>query len=57
MEYRGQRNSLTMAALEALRECGYNWSSVQGPEYWLFQGETVGSHRERQHEIEISAEQ
>lgn len=57
VEYRGQRHSLTTAALEALKECGYNWSSVQGPEYWLFQGETVGSHRERQHEIEVSAEQ
>ena len=55
VEYQGQRHSLTTAALEALRKCGYNWSSVQGPEYWLFEGETVGSHRERQLELENGA--
>lgn len=43
--------SLTASALEALRKCGYNWSSVQGPEYWLYKGETVGSHRTRQREL------
>lgn len=48
----GQTHSLTNAALEALRKCGYNWTSVQGPEYWLFNGETVGSHRARIREPE-----
>jgi len=48
VKYEGHRTSLTMAALEALRKCGYNWSSVQGPEYWLYNGESVGSHRDRQ---------
>ena len=43
--------SLTTAALEALKKCGYNWSSVQGPEYWLFNGETVGSLRSKQREL------
>jgi len=48
VKYEGHRTSLTTAALEALRKCGYNWSSVQGPEYWLYNGESVGSHRDRQ---------
>jgi len=48
----GEKHSLTTAALEALKQCGYNWSSVQGPEYWLYNGETVGSLRTRQREIE-----
>ena len=53
----GQSHSLTNAALEALRKCGYNWTSVQGPEYWLFNGETVGSHRARIRELEEGDEQ
>ena len=53
----GQSHSLTNAALEALRKCGYNWTSVQGPEYWLFKGETVGSHRARIRELEEGDEQ
>ena len=48
----GAKHSLTTAALEALKKCGYNWSSVQGPEYWLYNGETVGSLRSRQKELE-----
>jgi T5orf172 domain len=43
--------SLSNAALAALKKCGYEWSSVQGPEYWLYNGETVGSHRSRKQEL------
>lgn len=52
----GQSHSLTNAALEALRMCGYNWTSVQGPEYWLYNGESVGSLRARQRELEENSE-
>jgi hypothetical protein len=54
--FEGVKHSLTTAALEALKKCGYNWSSVQGPEYWLYNGESVGSLRARQRELEESAE-
>jgi hypothetical protein len=54
--FAGEKHSLTTAALEALKKCGYNWSSVQGPEYWLYNGESVGSLRARQRELEESAE-
>jgi hypothetical protein len=50
--FSGEKHSLTTAALEALKKCGYNWSSVQGPEYWLYNGETVGSLRARKLELE-----
>jgi hypothetical protein len=50
--FAGERHSLTTAALEALKKCGYNWSSVQGPEYWLYNGESVGSLRARQRDLE-----
>jgi hypothetical protein len=52
VNYKGKTLSLTLAALEALRDCGYNWTSVQGPEYWLFSGETVGSLRSKLQEME-----
>jgi hypothetical protein len=52
VSYKGKNLSLTLAALEALRDCGYNWTSVQGPEYWLFNGETVGSLRSKLQEME-----
>jgi hypothetical protein len=50
--FSGEKHSLTTAALEALKKCGYNWSSVQGPEYWLYDGETVGSLRAGKLELE-----
>jgi hypothetical protein len=51
--YKGNSFSLTLAALEALKDCGYNWTAVQGPEYWLYNGETVGSLRSKLLELEI----
>ena len=51
--YKGTNLSLSLAALEALNDCGYNWTSVQGPEYWLYNGETVGSLRSKLLEMEI----
>jgi hypothetical protein len=54
--FAGEKHSLTTAALEALKKCGYNWSSVQGPEYWLYNGESVGSLRARQRELEESTD-
>lgn len=54
--FEGEKHSLTTAALEALKKCGYNWSSVQGPEYWLYSGESVGSLRARQRELEENEE-
>jgi hypothetical protein len=52
--FEGAIHSLTTAALEALKKCGYNWTSVQGPEYWLFDGESVGSLRTRHIELQDS---
>ena len=52
VEFEGAKHSLTTAALAALKKCGYNWTSVQGPEYWLFNGETVGSLRMQRKELE-----
>jgi hypothetical protein len=32
---------MTAAALQALKQLGYNWKSVQGPAYWEYEGETI----------------
>ena len=45
IEYDGQETSLSNAALLAIKKCGYDWVSVQGPAYWLYQGETLQWHR------------
>jgi len=45
IEYEGKETSLSNAALLAIKKCGYDWSSVQGPAYWLYEGETLQWHR------------
>ena len=52
LTYKGSIYSLSLAALEALKDCGYDWTSVQGPQYWLYNGETVGSLRSRLQEMD-----
>jgi len=39
--------SLSNAALDALRECGYNWKSAQGAAHWRYQGELLRDRRDR----------
>jgi len=45
VDYEGQEMSLSKAGLLAIKKCGYNWTSVQGPRYWLFEDETLSWHR------------
>jgi hypothetical protein len=45
IDYEGQETSLSKAAFLAIKRCGYDWSSVQGPAYWLYEGETLQWHR------------
>lgn len=47
VSYENEIHNLTSAALLALAKLGYEWTSVQGPQYWIFDGETVGNRRER----------
>lgn len=47
VEYKGETMSLTSAALKVFHELGYTWSSVSGPESWLFNGETLDERRRR----------
>ena len=36
--FRGQQLSLSGAALQVIREMGYDWSTVRGFDYWAFDG-------------------
>lgn len=45
--YEGNLYSLSEAARLALITLGYNWKAVQGPAYWLYNGETLDEIRQR----------
>ena len=47
VEYNGEKLSLTSAALKVFHKLGYSWSSVSGPESWIFEGETLDERRKR----------
>lgn len=56
VEYEGQYMSLSRAALAALQKLGYNWSSISGSDYWMYQGKTLDEIRvakEAEEESEI----
>jgi hypothetical protein len=38
VRFRGEEQTLSQAALKAIREMGYNWTSARGAEYWAWNG-------------------
>lgn len=44
--FAGKKMSLSKAALKALRDSGYNWSSASGPINWEYEGEKLKKIRE-----------
>ncbi len=47
VEYNGRELSLSAAALEVLKELGFNWKQAQGPAHWTYKGETLKARKER----------
>lgn len=47
IEFDGETVSLSVAADKALRQMGIEWASVQGPAYWIYEGETLDERRRR----------
>ena len=48
IEFEGQKYSLTQVTMELLnKEFGKNWKSVRGPDYWIFENETLTERRMR----------
>lgn len=54
VEFDGEITSLSAAAATALSNMGLNWKSVQGPMYWMYEGESLG---ERRYRLEAGEEQ
>lgn len=50
VDFQNEAMSLSNAALIALRNRGYNWKQVQGPQYWEYEGETLDERRKRMEE-------
>jgi hypothetical protein len=51
IEFRGTVTSLSAAALLVVHELGYTWKTIAGPDYWLYDGETLS---ERRHSYEAN---
>lgn len=47
IEFDGKVVSLSVAADKVLRKMGIQWKSVQGPAYWIYEGETLDERRRR----------
>ena len=47
IEFNGEVTSLSASAISILRSFGYQWSTVAGTDYWLFEGETLSERRRR----------
>ena len=47
VEFEGKTHSLTSSALEIIHGLGYIWSKVAGPQYWMYEGETLSERRLR----------
>jgi hypothetical protein len=45
--FEGETTSLSAAALKAIRRLGYQWKTVAGPDFWLFEEETLTERRRR----------
>ncbi|HNR81729.1 MAG TPA: GIY-YIG nuclease family protein [Candidatus Pacearchaeota archaeon] len=52
VEFGGEIMSLSAAADKALRQIGIIWKSVQGPAYWIYDGELLDERRRRYEEAE-----
>jgi hypothetical protein len=50
--FRGRETSLSSAALELVHELGYSWKQIAGPQWWLFEGETLSELRRLKEETE-----
>jgi len=46
VEFNGEKSSLSGAALNALKEQGFEWKSAQGAQYWLHNGKSLKELRD-----------
>ncbi len=53
VDFEGALTSLSASALSVLHRDGYTWQSVNGWNYWMFDGETISERLDRRLEDEI----
>jgi hypothetical protein len=41
VEFEGERMSLTKSALIVIKRLGYTWDKIAGPQYWMYEDETL----------------
>lgn len=41
VEFEGERMSLTKSALTVIHRLGYTWDKIAGPQYWMYENETL----------------
>ena len=47
VEFEGERMSLTKSALIVIKRLGYTWDKIAGPQYWMYQNETLYQSSEK----------
>lgn len=47
VEFEGEPMSLTASALIIIKRLGYTWDHIAGPQYWMFDGETLYRRKKR----------
>ena len=47
VEFEGEGMSLTKSALIIINRLGYTWGKIAGPQYWMFENETLYRRRKR----------
>ena len=47
VKFRNKTHSLSSAGVIAIQECGYKWNKIAGPRFWLYEGETCRSLRDK----------
>ena len=50
IEFEGKITSTSAAALKLLNRAGRTWTAVQGPQYWMYDGEALVDRRRRMEE-------
>ena len=53
IDFRGQVTSLSASAQLIMKELGYTWVALQGPAFWLYEGETLDDRRRAQEESDV----
>jgi len=51
--YEGEELSISRAALKAIHRCGYEWKTIPGPLFWLYNGESIKEIETRLQESEV----